>query len=252
MKNKIKLIILIIPLILLSSGCTATYTLNITKDTIEENFDIKETFEQTYKNAYLNEKGSLDGFQNNPNYLNKYVKQMQEKYLNYYINKDNFNRDNSLRINSLYENGYVYFLTNSKDYNQKNNSLINNIVKDSLIVNDNNIIVHLDNIPNYLIENLDNLKIVITTDLTVTSNNADSVEDNKYTWNYDKTNNLNKSISLYIERPKVEQETKKDNNKNNTSHKKDSTAYTLIILIGLYLAIIIGVINIFNKKKKLF
>ena len=36
MKNKIKLIILIIPLILLSSGCTATYTLNITKDKIEE------------------------------------------------------------------------------------------------------------------------------------------------------------------------------------------------------------------------
>lgn len=252
MKNKIKLIILIIPLILLSSGCTATYTLNITKDKIEETLDIKETFEQTYKNAYLNEKGNLDGFQNNSTYLNKYVKQMQEKYQKYYLNKDNFNRDNSLRLNNLYKNDYIYYLTNNKEYSQKSNSLINNLIKDSLIINDNNIIVHLDNMPTKFIENLDKMSIIITTDLTVTSNNADSVEDNKYTWNYDKTNNLNKSISLYIERPKVEQETKKDNNKNNTSHKKDSTAYTLIILIGLYLAIIIGVINIFNKKKKLF
>lgn len=252
MKNKIKLIILIIPLILLSSGCTATYTLNITKDKIEETLDIKETFEQTYKNAYLNEKGNLDGFQNNSTYLNKYVKQMQEKYQKYYLNKDNFNRDNSLRLNNLYENGYIYYLTNNKEYSQKNNSLINNLIKDSLIINDNNIIVHLDNIPTKFIENLDKMSIIITTDLTVTSNNADSVENNKYTWNYDKTNNLNKSISLYIERSKVEQETKKDNNKKNTSNKKDGTAYTLIILIGLYLTIIIVVINIFNKKKKLF
>ena len=175
MKNKIKLIILIIPLILLSSGCTATYTLNITKDKIEETLDIKETFEQTYKNAYLNEKGNLDGFQNNSTYLNKYVKQMQEKYQKYYLNKDNFNRDNSLRLNNLYENGYIYYLTNNKEYSQKNNSLINNLIKDSLIINDNNIIVHLDNIPTKFIENLDKMSIIITTDLTVTSNNADSV-----------------------------------------------------------------------------
>ena len=130
--------------------------------------------------------------------------------------------------------------------------MINNLIKDSLIINDDNIIVHLDNIPNKFIENLDVLSIIIKTDLTVTSNNADSVSDNKYTWNYDKTNNLNKSISLYIERPKKEEDTKNNDNKNYNGSKKDSTVFSLIIVIGIYLAIIIAVINIFNKKKKLF
>lgn len=252
MKNKIKLIILIIPLILLSTGCEATYTLNITEDKLLESLTINETFEQSSKNAYLYANENLDNYRYNETYVNKYINEMQTKYKGYYINQDNFNRDNYVIKNRLYDSGYTYYLENNESYSQKSNSLINNLIKDSLIINDNNIIVHLDNMPTKFIENLDKMSIIITTDLTVTSNNADSVEDNKYTWNYDKTNNLNKSISLYIERPKVEQETKKDNNKNNTSHKKDSTAYTLIILIGLYLAIIIGVINIFNKKKKLF
>ena len=139
-----------------------------------------------------------------------------------------------------------------EEYAKKNNSLINNLIKDSLIINDNNIIIHIDNIPNKFIENLDALSIIIKTDLSVTSNNADSTSDNTYTWNYDKTNNLNKSISLYIERPKKEEDTKNNSNKNNSNPKKDSTVFSLIIVIGIYLAIIITVINIFNKKKKLF
>ena len=96
------------------------------------------------------------------------------------------------------------------------------------------------------------MSIIIKTDLSVTSNNADSASDNTYTWNYDKTNNLNKSISLHIERPKKEDDTKNNNKTNNSNTKKDSTVFSLIVVIGIYLAIIITVINIFNKKKKLF
>lgn len=134
----------------------------------------------------------------------------------------------------------------------KNNSLINNLIKDSLIINDENIIMHLDNIPSSMIEKLDKVSIIVTTELPVISNNADSISDNTYTWNYDKTNNLSKSLSLYIEKPKVEDNTKNDNTKNNTDNKESSPAFALIIMIGIYVAIIIAVINIFNKKKKLF
>ena len=253
MKNKIKLIILLIPLIILSTGCQATYNLNITDTGVEETLNIEEEVEKSYQNAYIHEKGTLDGFYNSSVYLKKYASETEQEYINkYYINKDNFDRDNILRLNNIYNNGYQYLLSNTKDYSQKNNSLINNLIKDSLIINDDNIIVHLDNIPNKFIENLDVLSILIKTDLTVTSNNADSVSDNTYTWNYDKTNNLNKSISLYIERPKKEEDTKNNDNKNYNGSKKDSTVFSLIIVIGIYLAIIIAVINIFNKKKKLF
>ena len=41
-------------------------------------------------------------------------------------------------------------------------------------------------------------------------------------------------------------------NKDNNDNKENSPAFVLIIMIGIYLAIIIAVINIFNKKKKLF
>ncbi len=252
MKNKLKLIILLIPLIILSTGCTATYKMEITAEQVKESLNIEETFDQTVKNAYFNEKNTLEAYGYNTTYYNNYITKMEEKYKGYYINRDNFNRDNYEIINRLYDSGYRYYLENDEEYAKKNNSLINNLIKDSLIINDNNIIIHIDNIPNKFIENLDALSIIIKTDLSVTSNNADSTSDNTYTWNYDKTNNLNKSISLYIERPKKEEDTKNNSNKNNSNPKKDSTVFSLIIVIGIYLAIIITVINIFNKKKKLF
>ncbi len=252
MKNKLKLIILLIPLIILSTGCTATYKMEITDEQIKESLNIEETFDQTVKNAYFNEKNTLEGYGYNTVYYNNYITKMEEKYKGYYINRDNFNRDNYEIINRLYDSGYRYYLENDEEYVKKNNSLINNLIKDSLIINDNNIIIHIDNIPNKFIENLDVLSILIKTNLPVTSNNADNASDNTYTWNYDKTNNLNKSISLYIERPKKEEDNKNNDNKNNSNPKKDSTVFSLIIVIGIYLAIIIAVINIFNKKKKLF
>ena len=119
-------------------------------------------------------------------------------------------------------------------------------------INDNNIILHLDNIPSNLVEKIDNVSIIVTTDLPVVSNNADTVEDNKYTWNFDKANYLTKSVSLYIERPKKEEDTKKNNTQKNNNSKSHGPAFTIIIMIGVYLAIIIAVINFFNKKKKLF
>ena len=134
----------------------------------------------------------------------------------------------------------------------KNNLFINNVIKDSIIINDNSIILHIDNIPNGLLDEIDDVTLSIYTELTVTSNNADSVENNTYTWNLDKNNYLNKKISLYIERPQAEKNPEDDKKNNNTSNKKDNTAFHIIFIIGLYLVIIIAVVNFFNKKKKLF
>ncbi len=253
MKNKIKLIIFLIPLIILSSGCSATYNINITDETIEEELAISEDIDQANKNSYIYKYGTYDENDMCFDCLSKYINSMQDEYVNnYYINKDNFERDNKIYNYNTYQGVYSYNLTNKKEYSLKNNSLINNLIKDSLIINDENIIMHLDNIPSSMIEKLDKVSIIVTTELPVISNNADNTSDNTYTWNYDKTNNLNKSLSLYIEKPKVEDNTKNDNTKNNNDNKENSPAFVLIIMIGIYLAIIIAVINIFNKKKKLF
>ena len=253
MNRKIKLIILLIPIILLSTGCSASYKVYITNENIEEILDISENRNQFDKIAFEYKYGSLDNYSKCYDCQDNYVSKMKEYYVNnYYTNKDNFSRDNKTSTYNNSNGNYLFELNNKKEYSLKNNLLINNITKDSLIINDNNIILHLDNIPSNLVEKIDNVSIIVTTDLPVVSNNADSVEDNKYTWNFDKANYLIKSVSLYIERPKKEEDTKKNTTQRNNNSKSHGPAFTIIIMIGVYLAIIIAVINFFNKKKKLF
>ena len=152
MKNKIKLIIFLIPLIILSSGCSATYNINITDETIEEELVISEDIDQANKNSYIYKYGTYDENDMCFDCLSKYINSMQDEYVNnYYINKDNFERDNKIYNYNTYQGVYSYNLTNKKEYSLKNNSLINNLIKDSLIINDENIIMHLDNIPSSMI-----------------------------------------------------------------------------------------------------
>ena len=171
----------------------------------------------------------------------------------YYINKDNFDRDNYLSGWSTKNELYEYsFGGGKKELSLKNNFFINNIIKDSIIINDNNIILHIDNIPNGLLDEIDDVTITIYTELNVISNNADTVENNSYTWKLDKNNYKTISLSMNIERPKNEQITEDNTKKDNINVKKKNTAFTLIIIIAMYIAIIIAVVNFFNKKKKLF
>lgn len=254
MQRNFKIIIVLIGLIFLSTGCSATYYAEITNKSITENINIVETSTKTYQNAYKYTYGNLDDFYESRSYISNYINDRINNYVdNYYINKDNYRRDNKVRQNDMYSSEYRYAIKNeSKELQLKNNLFINNVIKDSLIINDNNIILHIDNIPNGLLDEIDDVTVTIYTELTVTSNNADTVENNTYTWNLDKNNYLNKKISLYIERPQAEKNPEDDKKNNNTSNKKDNTAFHIIFIIGLYSVIIIAVVNFFNKKKKLF
>ena len=254
MQKKLRLLFILISLIFICNGCSATYYAKITNKSITENISIIEKSEKAYKNAYLDIYGSLDDFSEGRTYLKTYTdKKIDDTINKYYINKDNFYRDNDVRTNQMYNTEYRYAIKNEpKKLSLKNNFFINNVIKDSIIINDNSIILHIDNVPNGLLDEIDDVTISIYTELTVTSNNADSVENNTYTWNLDKNNYLNKKISLYIERPQSENNIEDDKKNNNTSNKKDGTALHIVFVIGLYLVIIIAVVNFFNKKKKLF
>lgn len=252
MKHRIILITLLVTLILITSGCSATYTMQITEDSINESLTIKETYDKVVQNAYYNAKGTLDNYAYNTTYVDNYISQMQTKYKNYYINKENFDRDNFVIKDFLNNSGYIYYLRNEKKYSQKNNLLINNIIKDSLIINDNNIILHIDEIPNNLLDGIDSASIVITTELNVLTNNADNVENSIYTWNFTKDNYRTKKISINIQRPVKDNIENNDNTSNATHVKKSNHSLDIIIIIGIYIVIIIAVVNLFNKKKKLF
>ncbi len=254
MKNKIKLIILLIPLILVTSGCEATYKMSITSDSIEETLNITEDLEKTYQNAFLNEYGNLNNYIKCFSCLDNYIKKNKADYVEkYYLNKDNFARDNKNGEYNISNNSYTYTMSEKKNYSLKNNTLINNISKDSLIINDDNIIIHLEGLPTDLLKDINSLDVKITTTLPVISNNADSVEENTYTWVYTKENSINKNLTLTIEREKKdESDNQNKQNNNNNSQKKSNPTLTLLVIICVYIIIIIVVVNFFNKKKKLF
>lgn len=254
MKNKIKLIILLIPLILVTSGCEATYKMSITSDSIEETLNITEDLEKTYQNAFLNEYGNLNNYIKCFSCLDNYIKKNKADYVEkYYLNKDNFARDNKNGEYNISNNSYTYTMSEKKNYSLKNNTLINNISKDSLIINDDNIIIHLEGLPTDLLKDINSLDVKITTTLPVISNNADSVEENTYTWVYTKENSINKNLTLTIEREKKdESDNQNKQNNNNNSQKKSNPTLTLLVIICVYIIIIIAVVNFFNKKKKLF
>lgn len=255
MKNKVKLIILLIPLILITSGCEATYKMNIASDNIEETLNITEDLEKTYKNAFLNEYGNLNNYIKCFSCLDNYIKKNKDDYVEkYYLNKDNFTRDNKNGEYNISNDLYTYTMSGKKNFSLKNNTLVNNISKDSLIINDDNIIIHLDGLPSELLKDIGKLDVKITTTLPVISNNADSVEENTYTWTYTKENSTNKNLTLNVEREKKDESTdqNKQNSNNGNSQKKSNPTLTLLIIIGIYIAIIIAVVNFFNKKKKLF
>ena len=254
MQKKLRLLFIFISLIFICNGCSVVYKATITEENIDERLTLTETSLKAYQNAFSYSTGSMDNFEKNRTYLDKYSRYKVNEYIDkFYINKDNFDRDNYLSGWSTKNELYEYsFGGGKKELSLKNNSFLNNVIKDSIIINDNSIILHIDNIPNGLLDEIDDVTVTIYTELTVTSNNADTVENNTYTWNLDKNNYLNKKISLYIERPQAEKNPEDDKKNNNTSNKKDNTAFHIIFIIGLYLVIIIAVVNFFNKKKKLF
>lgn len=254
MQKKLRLLFILVSLIFVCNGCSVVYKATITEENIDERLTLTETSLKAYQNAFSYSTGSMDNFEKNRTYLDKYSRYKVNEYIDkFYINKDNFDRDNYLSGWSTKNELYEYsFGGGKKELSLKNNLFINNVIKDSIIINDNSIILHIDNIPNGLLDEIDDVTVTIYTELTVTSNNADTVENNTYTWNLDKNNYLNKKISLYIERPQAEKNPEDDKKNNNTSNKKDNTAFHIIFIIGLYLVIIIAVVNFFNKKKKLF
>jgi len=256
MTKKIKNLILMVAIIFLLTGCTGSYTMTVDKYGIREYMSVTENEETAFIAAYQYKKNTLEGYVHSYNYLNDYVKYMQDTLVEkYYISKDTFSDDNYVLNNGIYKEKYVYSINNKKrDYDNKSSLIVNNVIKDALIVNDTNIILYVENIPEVVTSNLSSFTVAINVDgLDVTSNNADSVTDGTYTWIFTKSNYYNKSISINISKPQSEENEQNTNKTTNqqTDDSNDNNALHIMIAICIYLIIIIVVINVMNSRKKL-
>ena len=230
MKNKN--LIVLFSMIMLLTGCTATYNLKITDNTITEKislFEKKELVDQEIADEQLN-----NIFSNTASNLKKYNITKKEK-------------NNQI----IYNLSQTYFLS---DMDSVNNI---RIIKECF---DAYNIVYLDDEKtsyilqtskgfhclNYDYNEIDSVKINIEVDNEVLNNNADKVKGNVYTWYIDKNNYADKYVSLEF----------KKGLKETSSNKKNKFDFkiiliTIVIIIGTLVLILLYALGLNQKRNKL-
>lgn len=234
---QIKRGVLLIGLIMLT-GCEATYTLTINKDTINEKIEILDNVSDTRTVTDVME-----------NYKKKYPVYNSDEIVDdeelYQINPDltYYNQTYSIDSNGYhlnYEYTYPidkYITANSVNYSYD--------YKD--IVYQNNKLKLSTGCPNNYLRYRDiftNLTVNIITDYVVTNNNADSVIGNRYIWYFNKENNYEKRINFDVDLSKTQSEVDKEKK---VKAKKNSFLIPVLIVSLLVYGIIIFVI-ITNRK----
>ncbi len=172
MKYKILLLISVF----LLSGCTAEYNTYITKETVAENTIVngltKETFPVT---AYINDQGASETNEKIEG-IEYYTINQNIRFTEYKFNFPFENYKNGTGVNYCYKNFHIY-TTNENDYRLSTNNL--------------------NSCMDYYTE-LTEIKVNLkfSDDFNITSNNADEVNDQTYTWLINRDNYNNKTIEI--------------------------------------------------------
>lgn len=248
------LILLILPVIL--CGCNATYNLHITKNFMTEEViindninggmtleEIKHTYPELtidYNNAI--EDDDINNLEDGTAIYNRNIEKIDNNYQIKY-KYDKFTRNNIANSNI----GRIGF---------KNIGYIYNLKDNYIQISTNN---KMDAFTEF--NDLDNVTINITVDYNVKENNADSVNGNVYTWNFNKEN-TNRNILLVMDMTennssKNEESNSESNkvNKNKDDKKEDeeneeSSNQSSWRLILVFLGIFVIIIIILFKIKK--
>lgn len=236
---QIKRILLILTVIFLT-GCEATYTITINKDTINEKIDVLDTTSSTrtvtdimdnYKKKYpvydvdgLIDEDELYTIYSDATYYNQTYNITGNNYHLYYEYTypiENYDAANSINYSYNYKtvsynNGVLKLSTGSPN---------NRLKYDSLFTN---------------------LTVNIITDYVVTNNNADSVVGNRYMWYFNKDNNNEKRINFEVDLTQTQKELEESTKIQN---KKNKLIIPIVLLV-VFVYIIVIVVIISKKRKK--
>lgn len=220
-----KRILILIIILLLTTGCTCEYNLTIDGSTYKEQVTLLgETNEE------------ISNFKN----------EWQIP-----IDKEDYNEaagfDTETNANS---NIYKYNITNSKlvfnyDFtssNYEDSTAVSNCYNKLTVSHYNStIIISTSSEANCFTKYppLKNVKVNIKVDRPVISNNADSVNGNTYTWNINKSNAKNKSINIILDNSIITEEEPNDNDEKIDSNGINNYAL-YIFLAALVLIIFFG------------
>lgn len=239
-KNKIILIILIV---LCTTGCTVDYNLVIEDNKIKETTTFHQDSSDTDEKSYMYSQ-----------YLEEYPIYIDEEYLYYDPNKkvegntyyDKSITDDSNGYNATYKAEFKIkeydrsrffnyaFVNRSSGYDKNEGCYY--IIADKLkIFEQENNINHIN-----VSINLVGYKVI--------ESNQDSVNNNTYTWSFDRSDK-ERSIVLRLKKDNSNVEVKPSNNDKNDTIKKESQ-YTMYIFYGILLLVIIIGYLIFRKMKQ--
>lgn len=230
----------LILVLLILSGCEATYTITIDKNNINEKIEVLETTSSTRTVSDI-----MD------NYKKKYPVYDVDDIMNdedlYEIHQDAtyYNQTYNITGNNYhlyYEYSYPidkYAAANSINYsyNYKTVSYENSILKLSTSSPNNKLKYN---------SLFTNLTVNIITDYVVTNNNADSVVGNRYMWYFNKSNNNEKRINFEVDLTQTQQELEENTKIQN---KKNKLVIPIVLLV-VFIYIIVIIVIISKKRKK--
>lgn len=236
-----KKIIVLLMFLILFTGCKADYNLYIKSDgTISEEIlavNEETTDENIYKKIKSNFKKEYGSV------LNKYNYNYDISYENNNVSLKITKNDN---LNEYFKNSlYKEYFEDYELFNSVNTRVFKTIGSNYL----NSVFIEKDYESEYLKRNIDELKINITFDNKVISQNADEYNDstNTYTWIFNK-NNLDKNIQFSYDTKEIVIDKKEKKVK---KEKKKTSKKNLVILLSFPLTLLFGfvVILIINTKK---
>lgn len=216
--------ILLLGCLVLLSGCTVNYNVEVKNDKIYETIEGKVTEEEA--------KPSIEGRTDvNPIYYNLYEVQSP------LINNDDAKYDKTITPNGEYQDftfNYVY------DYNYNKSRIINKCFEMKLVEEDeNSLYVKLAGHFGCLYS--DKVTINVKSNYAVTEHNADKVKDGVYTWVIDKDNKNDVDIMMSI---------LKNVDYQDTSKKKIFNAPTYrIVALVLFIILAAGAYFLYKKRE---
>lgn len=226
MKKKIYIICLFI-LIILCSGCTPEYSIEIKNNKITEKLSISNI-----SNEY-----TLQDFPNMYSILDE-----EEEYLRTYENNI-VNYKYTYNFSNFYKSRIIKYCYNAF-----------NLVKDKdayLLQTGNEFKCYPLQLSDFDIREYEKLTIKIKiTDYEVIENNADEISNDIYIWNINKDNYSSKVISIKF-KEKAKEENKDSLKDNNSSIDVTNILLIISVIIIIGIAVVFYALNLNQKRNKL-
>ena len=241
--KQVKLLVVMILIPLICTGCTVEYNINISKDSIEETISVNDNItENRTKTDILNHYNMWY-----PTYVN-YIAAGETIELEDFTKKAEGVEYYEKNIKTT-NNGYSYTYKYTHDINDYHDSyVLASAFLETTIHNGYDNLVIKTSDKNFLCDYnyFEKVKVNITIDseaYKLNYTNTSNIRNNTYTWILDRTNCDNSQIILTLDSINI-----KTTTDDKTQNKKNSS-YTLYILCGILIILIIIGYYIFKKIK---